>query len=105
MNQMNLELGRILRDAGCKSVAANNRAWMDTAISRLEYLYRSGDVMTGEQIRKVCELHGIRPVHPNAWGALTGTLVRRGFLRDSGKTVQMEDPKSHARRTPLWVWA
>lgn len=56
-------------------------------------------VFTGEDIRDLVLRHAPPPHHPNAWGALTMSLVRRGAVVATGTFTKMRTPTSHARRT------
>ena len=44
----------------------------------------------------------IAPSHPNAWGALFGWIARSGLVVDAGRLERMTQPRSHARRSPVY---
>lgn len=57
---------------------------------------------TGETIRELAELYGIRPHHFNAWGAAIMAAVRRGALTPTGSYSAAKAPKKHAHRNPVY---
>jgi len=93
------------RDRALSQVSENNEEWMIRALRilpRLKDRYHNG--ATGEEIRlALVELVG-PPKHHNAWGALIRTAVIHQILADTGEVSQMRTPRSHARRTPVYVW-
>lgn len=91
------------RDAGCKIVADNGPDFMALAKAILESLPRGE--WTGEQIRARILANGIAPHHPNAWGSLILSAVKRGFLRPTGRYTPMADVRSHGRQTPIYAKA
>lgn len=97
---MNTE-AQVERDIGIAQVVQNNKDWIARGIKRLQGW--RGAEFTGEQVREWLIRQGFEePTHPNAWGALINTAVRRGILVDTLRTVKMTAKKSHARRTPVW---
>lgn len=87
-----------LRDTGLKQVSRED--WMPAAV--LAFRRYSGElpeVFTGEDIRELVSTFAGQPHHPNAWGALTMTLVRQGHIVATGTVSKMRSPSSHARRT------
>ena len=63
----------------------------------------SGQELTGEDIRVVCEERGVVPHHSNAWGGVIGALQKRGLLVRTGEYRRMGDVRSHARETPVYL--
>lgn len=99
-----MEDAEVARDAGIAQVSASNAPWMTRAvamaISRIPPFVR----VTGEDIRSRLTDAGLEaPSKPNAWGALTMTLAKRGHIMDSGEWRRMRSPSSHARRTPVYI--
>lgn len=86
------------RDAALNRVASNSGEFVDRALAAIQSLPR-GDYI-GEEIRNKLIEQGIKPHHPNAWGALINTAQRRGYIKKNGKWRSMQGPKSHARATP-----
>ena len=74
--------------------------WMPVAVSAFRrHAPELPDVFTGEDIRELVTAYAGAPHHPNAWGALTMTLVRQGLIVATGTVAKMKTPSSHARRT------
>lgn len=94
------------RDLALASVAENNAAWMAKGLSLLGRMRGCFAQASGEQVRMWLLSQGLgQPTTSHAWGSLINHAVRRGVLVDSGKTVKMQQPGSHSRRTPLWLLA
>lgn len=102
-------VGQQLGIAGMQQVLSNNVRWSDTAIKLFDSLLHKtrGGHITGEGIRNVLLDHGLdHPNSPNAWGALTNALVRTGRIVHDGTSYEaMREPRSHGRRTPVYVVA
>lgn len=97
------------RDAGIAQVSESHASWMDDARDGVRWLRRHGmlpDEVTGEDIRIALLAEGMpAPKRPHAWGALMRTLATSGVLADTGRSRNMRDERSHARRTPVWRFA
>lgn len=87
------------RDAGIEQVADHAETFMAKAMRVVETMRGR---TTGEMIRVELTARGITPHHPNAWGAVVLTAVRRKILVDTGEMTHMVDVRSHARRTPVY---
>ena len=95
--------GRTDRDAALAKVMSKaGESWRDDAI-RLIRARLAGREVLAEEFRALCESVGIKPHHPNAWGGLTAALVKAGVITDTGKVQRSKDPRSHARRQPVWL--
>lgn len=94
--------GATLRDQGVAQVlkAAGDR-WQDAAICLIQE-YLAGQEVLAEDWRLLCAEHGITPHHPNSWGGLTLSMMRSGVIIDTGRLGKSRDPRSHARRQPVW---
>lgn len=104
-NQLGLFGAREARDKGIARVTEHNERWHDRALKMLGTLAGTGRQMTGEEMRLWLLQHGLdEPSHWNAWGALTRHAALCGLLSDTGKLREMETKKSHARRTPVWIF-
>lgn len=90
------------RDAALAQVLSNaGESWRNDAV-RLIRERLSGQEVLAEQFRLLCEKNGIRPHHCNAWGGLTSALLKAGVIEDTGRVEKSRDPRSHARRQPVW---
>ena len=96
--------GEAKRDKGIAQVSGNNQDWIKKAMqSAIAYVcLMNGEDFTGELIRfHVRESVG-EPRHPNAWGALISALIKQGEILETGEHRKMKDPRSHARKTPVY---
>ena len=99
-----LAASRQARDIGLEQVATSHRSWMEAALSLMQA--HPCVETTGEQIAAWLVARGLpEPEKPHAWGSLINTLVRRQMIRDTGRVQRMQKPRSHARRTPVWMVA
>ncbi len=94
--------GEVLRDEAIAKVSDNNEKWMELAIKAAETYIEYPATFTGEDIRHYCESYVGCPHHPNAYGALINTLLRRKIIKPTGEYLAMRDSSSHARRTPVY---
>ena len=86
-------LGQVLEHAG--------ESWRNDA-ARLIRERLAGQEVLAEEFRALCVAEGITPHHCNAWGGLTNALVKAGVIEDTGRVGRSRDPRSHARRQPVW---
>lgn len=94
--------GHRARDSGMAQVLGNaGELWRNDAL-RLIRERLAGQEVLAEEFRALCEAEGITPHHCNAWGGLTAALVRAGVIEDTGRVGRSKDPRSHARRQPVW---
>lgn len=96
------DYGEQLRDAAVSQVLENAGDCWKSAATQLIQDALSGQEVLAEDWRLLCEQHGIQPHHPNAWGGLTYSLLRAGVIVDTGRLSKSKDPRSHARRQPIW---
>lgn len=90
------------RDAAMAQVLEHaGESWRHDAM-RLIRERLAGREVLAEEFRALCEGAGIRPHHCNAWGGLTAALVKAGVIEDTGRVEKSRDPRSHARRQPVW---
>ncbi len=93
--------GEVLRDEAIAKVSEHNDKWFSACVRKME-LYWMDEGFTGEDIRFYLNQEVGCPAHPNAWGALINTLVRRKIIKPTGEYRAMKDDSSHARRTPVY---
>lgn len=67
--------------------------WLDT---------QRGNKITGEQLRLAVRKKAGDPHVQQVWGAFTNSLVKKGFLKDTGRTTHATDRPSNACRIPIW---
>ncbi len=95
--------GELLRDEGIAKVSEHNGKWMELCIKEAAIFAKCYDSFTGEDLRFGLSNGVGLPHHPNAWGALINTLVRRKIIRPTGEYRAMRDDSSHARKTPVYT--
>jgi hypothetical protein len=90
---------------GMEKVAASNLPWMEAVRNRLRIVLkgREGELLTGEDIRATLTELGLEPNHPNAWGSLINTLIKKKVLIPTSQYRPMRDPRSHARSTRIYI--
>lgn len=102
MNALPLFAAAAARDKAIAQVLRNaGEDWQSDAI-RIIRQQLAGQEVLAETFRATCEKAGVKPHHHNAWGGLTSALVRAGVIVDTGRVEKSRDPKSHARRQPVW---
>lgn len=95
--------GKQLRDKGIERVSEHNDDWMNRCIKAASIYVRGNHYdFTGEDIRFVCREVCGEPKHPNAWGALTKSLVRRKIIQPTGEYRTPRDRSSHARMIQVY---
>ena len=94
--------GEQLRDEALELVLENaGDHWRSRAVALIRELLAGQEVLA-EDWRLLCAQYGITPHHPNAWGGLTAAMMKDGTIIDTGRLAQSRDPRSHARRQPIW---
>jgi len=94
--------GRRARDAAVAQVLGNaGESWRHDAMTLIRERLAGQEVLA-EEFRALCEAEGVKPHHCNAWGGLTAALVKAGVIEDTGRVGRSRDPRSHARRQPVW---
>ena len=100
------EQGRVLRDEGIRVVSEHNENWTEQALKYAAVWVEDRKHwqwdFTGEEIRFDVTMGIGHPNHPNAWGALINTLIKRKIIVPTGEHRQMKDKTSHARQTPVY---
>lgn len=97
----NLPEGRKRRDTGIQKVT--QKAFGKSVRAIISLSFRPGAHVTGEDIRLICSARNIVPEHPNAWGGAIAGAIKAGQLVYVDSSRQMSLPRSHARRTPVYV--
>jgi hypothetical protein len=94
--------GQIERDKAIAQVSGHNERWMDLCLENSARYIKHHVDFTGEDIRFYCSKIVAIPSHPNAWGALIQTLIKKKLIRKTGEYRQMKSEDSHARSTPVY---
>ncbi len=96
--------GEVLRDEAIANVTEHNGKWMALCVMKMEQSKWLGDgTFTGEDVRHYCEYSVGCANHPNAYGALINTLLKRKIIKPTGEYRSMKDDRSHARKTPVYT--
>ena len=96
-----LVAGEHARDEGQARVLERAGTFGEQAVEVIRRRLAGASVLA-EEFRRVCVEEGVEPHHHNAWGALTAVLVKRGVIEQTGEFQKSKDPRSHARRQPVW---
>ena len=88
-------------------MSEHNENWMERALNFAEQaIVLNGELkspnFTGEDIRFLVANRIGEPRHPNAYGALVSTLIKRNIIVPTGEYRAMKDNTSHARKTPVY---
>lgn len=90
-----------LRDEGLARVLHNAGPLFANRVRAIIQHYMRGQEVTGEDVRVRCLEAGVRPHHPNAWGATLRPLIGT-LLVPTGERRSMRTSKSHARTTDVY---
>ena len=103
MEQLSFEQALEQRNEILEAVSESNTGWLKLALDAMRGV-PDGTELTGEKLRLTLLENGLaEPRHSGAWGALTGTLARRGMLVPTGKWEPMREKRSHGRLTRTYV--
>lgn len=94
--------GESNRDRAIEGIARKGEVFMSKGMVQIANLPKDHE-FTGEDIRVLLNERGIHPHHSNAWGALIMNAIRNGMLIDTGRVRKMKTPKSHARKTTIYL--
>lgn len=105
MVDFNAEKSMENKKDGMEKVLNSNLSWVEAVRSRLSTILKEkeGKLLTGEDIRAAFAELGIEPNHPNAWGALVNSLIKKKILIPTSQYKPMKDPRSHARSTRVYI--
>lgn len=92
---------KLARDDALKRVNDNAGDWMDKALAAV-VLLKSGELMTGEDIRVAIVDDVGEPHHHNAWGAMIKNAMKQRLVVPTGKWRPMKLKQSHARVSPIY---
>lgn len=96
-----LDIAKENRDKAIEQVTFNSDDFIRSGLMVLRSM--KGQELTGEDVRLVLSEKGIVPHHHNAWGALIMSAVKQKILVSTNKLKTMKTPKSHARKTMVYV--
>ena len=94
--------GEALKAAGmAQTLERAGMTFVERACAVVQKVH-GGERILAEAWRTTCEEHGVRPHHPNAWGALTSAMSRRGVIRPTGEYVKATSTRNHGHPYQLW---
>lgn len=85
------------RDQGTSSVAASNADFVEHMRHIAEDICRDRGQVTCDDLRRYALRHGLKPKHPNAWGA----VFRGNGWRCIGR-AKSQLASNHAREIRVW---
>jgi len=94
-------LGDKLRDEGMDRVLHDDFA--AEAFATIRAFIPVGEAVTGERVRKILTELDVVPHDAHAWGALINQAIKGGLLEPTGVRVKMDDPRSHSRKTDVYI--
>lgn len=77
------------------------KTWVHRATELIREKY-AGLEVAAEEWRGICILSGLEPNHPNGWGALTNSMKRSGYIKDTGRTQKGLYPQTRGSRQIVW---
>jgi hypothetical protein len=101
----NTPLGHLLGQAGMDAVLDHQPDDFPSALAAVIRDHFRGQTVTGDAITAKALALGLKPTHPNAWGAAYGAIAKRypGLLRATGQWVKSSiNPRNHGSRYPLY---
>jgi hypothetical protein len=95
------------RDQGINQVLENNSQWAVLVMCWFQQNWLPskphGFEFIGEDFRREASACGIpQPRHHNAWGGIFSHISRHPEIENTGRTRQMRDVSSHARRSFIY---
>jgi hypothetical protein len=98
-----LQMSLFNRDQGIARVQANSTSEWKAAVWAITKTLKGQEVIA-EDIRIACENVGLFAHKPNAWGAETRSMIEQGWLKPLNVPPRpMRAPKSHARKSPVYL--
>jgi hypothetical protein len=93
------------KEDGVKKVLTSNILWLEAVSAQLRKISkeREGEFLMGEDIRATLMDLGFEPNHPNAWGAMINSLIKKKVLIPTDEYRPTKDPRSHGRKTKVYI--
>jgi hypothetical protein len=90
------------RDRGLAIVERNNALWREHAMEAIAAL-PDGTEGVFEHFRIQVTPNVGHPGHPNAWGGVARSLIRKGVLAHTGRRGFMQTEASHGRESDILI--
>ncbi len=99
MSATQMELGEQRKQQGLEKVSANAVEFLDEIRAYAVGFAKSSGVVCVDDLREFAAEHGIKPHHPNAWGAVFHCegWELHGYTKSRW-------PVSHRRTISVWRW-
>lgn len=97
MEQLPLDYGLTLRDAGAERVLINEGEWKEAAAEAVRLLAHSGVPFTAEEVREIVG----DPERTNAMGAVFLVASQAGLIEPCGYRIPSRASR-HANRLRVW---
>ena len=104
----NTPFGEWLGQQGMDLVLENQADDFVARVAEVVRHYFRGEEILFEAIRAKAEAAGVKPTHPNAWGAACNAILRRfpGLLTPTGQHLKSKiNPKNHASEYRVYLVA
>lgn len=89
-----------LRDEGMAQAASHAPRFSDAAYAAIERIDRRQLVLFTDDLTD--ELKGLKPQHPNAFGAVWMRAIRAGLIQRTTETRASRDPAKHSHACPIY---
>ena len=87
---------------GAEAALAQQSEWLVCVAHEFIKNFKSGETLTGEDIRlRVRDTCG-EPRSANAWGAAILSISKNGLILDTGKMTKPKSLASHSRSIKIW---
>jgi hypothetical protein len=97
--QLTLDDALARKAAGLDRVEATHPDFVPRLRAAVKAHAQRYGTVTADDVRRLADQLGLRPRHPNAWGAV---FRGPGWIR-VGERVS-ETPSNHGHRNPVWAW-
>ena len=97
--QIELQLGKNLRDYGLDLVEANNMSWVERIRKVAQHISNQHGSVSADDLRRYAKKNNDHPAHHNAWGSV---FRGRGWLVIGRKKSTIAS--AHAREIMVWRW-
>ena len=94
--QYDLFQGEQQKREGLDLTSEHNQDWMDHAIATARLWLPRTRVFQADEIRGCVAPIAGEPKHPNAWGALTRSLISLAVIRPTGDYKKSRSVRNHA---------
>ena len=87
---------------GAEAALNKQSEWLVCVTHEFIKNFKSGETLTGEDIRLRVRKECDEPRTPNAWGAAVLSISKNGLILDTGKMTKPKSLASHSRSIKIW---